>query len=54
MISALLLVGLLQCVNVVVGFVGLEEIGGRSTEISIAGIQRTYEKCVARLWYDEG
>ena len=41
-IGALLMVGLLQCLNVLVGFVGLKEIGGRSSEISMAGIQRWY------------
>ena len=42
MVGALILVGLLQCVNVIVGYSGLTEIGGRSTEISAAGVQRMY------------
>ena len=41
-VGALILVGLLQCVNVIVGYSGLTEIGGRSTEISAAGVQRMY------------
>ena len=40
--GALIIVGLLQCVNVIVGYSGLTEIGGRSTEISAAGVQRMY------------
>ena len=49
-IGALLMVGLLQCLNVLVGFVGLKEIGGRSSEISMAGIQRWYVILVVVPW----